>query len=358
MTQPVALVTGATGFIGSHLVPALVRGGWAVRAIGRRDRPGDLAAEVDYRRADLVEPTDGPDHPGRPGWAHDHLVAAARGVTHVFHLAGASSSLSSQEEMERTNIEGTARLIGALEQAGAAVDRFVHMSSTSVYGEEEQLPSPVPESIEPHPSRGYGKAKWGAEQQVWKAVAAGLPAVVLRPVTVYGPGNVKLLASAILDAAIEAEAGLDRFEVPAVAIEQRLLHIDDLVAATVHVAGSESATGRAFNVVLPHYPTSHELAGSIAAGFGLTVELSDNAEPGLAYQARAQTHARMVAAGMRPEILLTTERLRLMGKANRNNRLSVEALEGTGFRFAQTDLQAGIATTIAWYRANRWLPAS
>ncbi|MGH9164349.1 MAG: NAD-dependent epimerase/dehydratase family protein, partial [Acidimicrobiales bacterium] len=107
-----ALVTGATGFIGSHLVPALVAGGWSVRACGRRARPADLDPEVDYRRADL---------------AADDLGALFGGVTHLFHLAGASSSTSSQEEMERSNVVGTRRLLEAA--APGQLERAVHMSS-------------------------------------------------------------------------------------------------------------------------------------------------------------------------------------------------------------------------------------
>lgn len=340
-SRGLALVTGATGFIGSHLVPALERSGWQVRATGRRARPEWLAATVDYRPVDLA--------------GNDDLRAVLEGVTHVFHLAGASSSLADQEEMHRANVVGTGRLLDAVQSAAPHISRFVHMSSTSVYGEEVQLPSPVIETVEPQPSRGYGKAKWGAEQEVWKAVVGGLPAVVLRPVTVYGPGNVKLLASAILDTAIEAFAGLDRLAVPGNAVEQRLLHIDDLIAATIHVAAHEEAPGRAFNVVLPTYPTSHDLASIIAGHIGLTVELTGNAEPGLSYEQRVATHERMVEAGMQPHILLTEERFRLMRKGNRNNRLSVDALLSTGFTFTETDLDASIDRTIAWYRDRHWL---
>ena len=52
------------------------------------------------------------------------------------------------------------------------------------------LPQPLVETVEPHPSRGYGKAKWLAEQAVWAGHAEGLPAVVLRPVSVFGPGAI------------------------------------------------------------------------------------------------------------------------------------------------------------------------
>jgi nucleoside-diphosphate-sugar epimerase len=299
-----------------------------------------LPAPVDWRVADLAD--DGCD-----------LGPLVQGVSHVFHLAGASSSKSSQDEMERSNVEGTTRLVEAAGQA--TVDRFVHMSSTSVYGEEVQLPLPVREDVQPHPSRGYGKAKWGAEEAVWKASAGGFPAVVLRPVTVYGPGNVKLLASAILDIAIEHFAGASEVEVHREPIEQRLLHIDDLVRASLHVADHDGATGRAFNVVLDHYPTNHQLATIIATEFGLGIVKSDDPECGPPFEERRRVHEQMRAAGMTDDILLSPSRLRLMRKSNINNRLSVEALQSIGFEFSETDLPASIGRTIAWYRERRWV---
>jgi UDP-glucose 4-epimerase len=336
-----ALVTGATGYIASHLIPALAKSGWEVLATGRRREAPDLPGGVDYASADLTK-----DDP----WVFSGLMES---VTHIFHLAGASSSLSDQAEMEKTNVAGTRRILAATK--GWPIERFIHMSSTSVYGEEVELPSPVPEDVERHPSRGYGKAKEGAERVVEEFAAGGMPTVVLRPVTVYGPGNVKLLASTILDVAIERFAGLDRVAVPATPIEQRLVHVEDVVAASIHLATAEGAVGRAFNVVLPQYPTSHEVAAMVADGFGLPVELVDDPEGGLPYEERTEVHGRMVEAGMEDHILLSKERFRFLRKANRNNRLSVDALVATGFEFTQTDLPTSIAATIAWYRDHRWI---
>lgn len=333
-----ALVTGGSGYIASHLLPALLADGWEVRTCGRRDRPVVLPAEAEYRRIDLA------DGPGLDG--------LLEGITHVFHLAGASSSRSSEEEMWRSNVVATERVVAAAGAAG--VERFVHVSSTSIYGEEEQLPVPVPEDVQPRPSRAYGKAKWGAEEAVWRAVDQ-VPMVVLRPVTVFGPGNEKLLASAILDVAIEAFAGLAQLAVHDVAIEQRLVHVDDVVAACMHLAVSDEAVGRAFNVCLDQYPTNHEVASILGAEFGLGVELSGDPECGLDREERAAVHARMVAAEMEPTILLTPERFRFMRKANRNNRLSIDALVGTGFRFSRHDLRASVADTVEWYRSHRWI---
>jgi nucleoside-diphosphate-sugar epimerase len=342
VTERSALVTGVTGYIAARLVPALVADGWRVRATGRRPRPDDLPEAVEYRAADLA------------GDDLDALGALCAGVTHVFHLAGASSSKSTQDEMDRNNVDATARLLDAVSQGGP-LERFVHMSSTSIYGEEKQLPLPVREDVEPNASRGYGKAKWGAEQEVWARSRVGMPVVVLRPVTVYGPGATKLLASAILDTAIERAAGLPRLAVAAEPMEQRLVHVDDLVAACLHLATSDTAVGRAFNVVDGIYPSSHDVAAVLAGCFGMDVEVGGE---GLPEDRRRATHEHLVEQGMKPAILFTPDRLRLMGKTNRNNRLSTEALESTGFRFAKTDFAAAVADNVDWYRAQGWLPAS
>lgn len=338
MPERHALLTGATGFIASHLLPALLADGWAVRACGRRPRPGWFPPEVDYREADLTRPED--------------VAGLYDGVTHLFHLAGASSSTSTQEEMQRGNVEATATLLAA---APAGLARVVHMSSTSVYGEEVPLPVPVPEEVTPSPSRGYGKAKWETEQQVWARAADGLDVVVLRPVSVFGPGNVKLLASAVLDVALEAWMGATRVPVPATPVEQRLVHVDDLVRATVHLAGHEGAGGRAYNVVADEYPSSHDVARVLAGAFGLDVILDEDPECGPSYPARAAAHAEMVAAGMVPDILLTEARFRFMRKANPNNRLRLDNLLGTGFRFHHAELTPAIVDTMVWYRDHRWI---
>ena len=341
MDERIALVTGTTGYIAARLVPALLADGWRVRASGRRPRPEGLPPEAEYVPADLAG-----DEP-------ESLDRLCQGVTHAFHLAGASSSKSTQEEMDRNNVDATARLLEAVSRA--PLERFVHMSSTSIYGEEKQLPLPVREDVEPSASRGYGKAKWGAEQEVWACSAQGMPVVVLRPVTVYGPGATKLLASAILDTAIERAAGLPRLAVAAAAMEQRLVHVDDLVAACLHLARSPEAVGRAFNVVDGIYPSSHDVAAVLAGAFGMEVEVGGD---GLDEDRRSKVHRHLLDQGMEPSILFTPDRLRLMGKTNRNNRLSTEALESTGFRFARTDFAAAVADNVDWYRTRRWLPAS
>ncbi|HWD09983.1 MAG TPA: NAD(P)-dependent oxidoreductase [Actinomycetota bacterium] len=338
-----ALVTGASGFMAHQLIPVLLEDGWEVRATARKPRPDWLPDEVSYEPADLAG-----DAP---------LAPLCQGADALFHLAGATSSLSSAEEMHRSNVIGTTRIAAAAREAGTG--RFVHIGSTSIYGEEVPLPQPVLETVEPHPSRGYGKAKWGAEEALWAEVAKGLPAVALRPVSMFGPGAFKLLASAILDVAIEQAAGEPAFAVESTPIELRLVHVADVVGAAVHLAQAPGAAGRPYNVVAAWYPSALELAGILTEQFGMRLEACEpSGSCGLPLGKRRATWESMVAAGMRPSILFTEERLRFLKKQNRNNRLSTEALTGTGYRFAYGDepgVLTGIADTIAWYRGQRWI---
>lgn len=339
VAERLALLTGASGFIAARLAPALVADGWAVRACARRPRPPGLPESVDYRSLDLVDGD------------VDELV---RGVTHVFHLAGASSSQSDQAQMERDNGQATERLFEALARTGE-VERALVMSSTSVYGEEEQLPSPVPEDVVPRPSRGYGKVKWEAEQAARRAAGDRFEVVVLRPVSVHGPGAIKLVASVILDVAIERY--LERPSVPVYRrpVEQRLVHIDDVVAACTHLIDHPDAPGRSFNLCSGRYPTSLEVVGIVAASFGMAVEEVDDPECGPTFEDRQAAHEAMVCVGMTRDILLTDQRFRFLRKSNRNNRLSLAALEGTGFAPAQTDPGPAIVADIEWYRRQGWI---
>lgn len=338
VSQRQALVTGATGFIASHLLPALLGEDWQVRACGRRPRPDWFPEEVDYRSVDLADSND--------------LGELYEGTTHLFHLAGASSSNSTDEEMHRFNVVATRNLLAA---APPELERVLYMSSTSVYGEEVQLPLPVSEDVQPNPSRAYGKAKWETEQEVWARAEEGTSVVVVRPVSVFGPANIKLLGSAVLDTAVEAWAGREALIVHTRPVEQRLVHIDDLVRATMHLAEHQAAAGHAFNVVADEYPSSLDVAGILAGAFGLELELSDDRHCGPGYEERAAAHRQMLEHGMRPDILLTEQRFRFMGKANRNNRLSIDALSNTGFELTHGHLEPAIRETIGWYREHRWV---
>jgi dihydroflavonol-4-reductase len=169
-----ALVTGATGFIGSHLVAQLLRSGWDVRALVRDPaRAGRLAEEgVELAKGDLDD--------------ESSLGAAGVGVDVVFHSAAQLNLPGvSAAEYTRTNIEGTRRLVRALKPL--SLKRFVHISSIAAIGIRNV--HRIAEEFPCDPDLAYGKSKLAVDRLLIEEAAGGFPAVIVRPPTVYGPGE-------------------------------------------------------------------------------------------------------------------------------------------------------------------------
>jgi nucleoside-diphosphate-sugar epimerase len=180
-----ALVTGAAGFIGSHLCGVLLDSGATVTGID---------CFTDYyprplKEANLATLT------GRPGFSFVEaslqdadLKPMLGGVTHVFHLAAQAGVRKSWgrdfDVYTRNNVEATQRLLDAL--VGMPIQRFVYASSSSVYG--DHAPLPMKEDTYLQPLSPYGVTKLAAEHLAnlyWANY--GVPAVSLRYFTVYGP---------------------------------------------------------------------------------------------------------------------------------------------------------------------------
>ncbi len=344
MTGPASgrvLVTGATGFIGRRLITDLVAAGQEVAAVGRRPL-GSLPWPdgVTYYRCDLTS-----DELPEPALA---------GVSVVYHLAGASSTKSDLAEMKRVNIDGTERLLAQVGRL-TGLERFVHVSSTSVYGETTKLPEPVTEDVEVSPNRDYGKTKLAGEKVVLRYASSGLPAVLLRPVTVYGPGNTKLVASALLDCGLEAYGEVGEILLYPDPVELRIVHLDDMIGALRHVAAADIAPGTIMNVTSGNYPDSHTFGRALAQAVGLPARVMDDAcaEPSL--EDRRHWLDKMRAEGAADQIVFTAERLRFIRRPNLNNRLSIQALLDSGFTPAVTDLEQSLSATLRWYRQARWI---
>lgn len=174
------LVSGATGFVGRHLVARLLEEGFAVRCAVRDSR---AARALFGERVEIAEVGNIDTH---PEWN-----AALQGAEMVFHLAGRAhilkeSSADPLAEFLRVNTEGTAHL--ARHAAAAGVRRFVFVSSIKVYGESSGV-RPFRAQDPPAPGDAYGVSKQRAEEAVQRvAQESGMEAVIVRPPLVYGPG--------------------------------------------------------------------------------------------------------------------------------------------------------------------------
>jgi nucleoside-diphosphate-sugar epimerase len=238
-----ALVTGAAGFIGSHLTAALLDRGATVvgldcftdyyaRAIKERNleenrlREGFRFAETAIQSADLPSLLDG--------------------VTHVFHLAAQAGVRKSWGRDFQTytvnNVDATQLLLEAC--VGRPIERFVHASSSSVYG--DRAPIPMREDALPQPVSPYGVTKMAAEQLGYLYhVNYGVPVVAMRYFTVYGPRQRPDMAfHRFIKAALRGEP---------IALygdgEQTrdFTFVSDAVAATV-AAGDRGVHGRSYNI--------------------------------------------------------------------------------------------------------------
>jgi nucleoside-diphosphate-sugar epimerase len=178
VSGPVALVTGASGFVGSHVVDELLRQGARVRCLLRS------TSSRRWLEGKQVENVNG-DLCSRQG-----LDAAVAGADWIVHAAGLTHAPDAAG-FHQANVLGTENILAAALNARPAPRRFVYISSQAAAGPSRNG-APVTEALVPAPVSTYGKSKLGGETLVMRA-ADRLPVVAIRPPTVYGPRDNVLL---------------------------------------------------------------------------------------------------------------------------------------------------------------------
>ncbi|MCL4457221.1 MAG: NAD(P)-dependent oxidoreductase [Nitrospirae bacterium] len=173
-----ALVTGATGFIGSHLTAALIREGLDVSCLVR------TTSNLRYLEGLNVKLREGDCTDGQS------LVDAVKGVDYVFHLAGLTKACS-EEDYYNANVKGTENIVRAVSENNPDIKRFVYLSSLAAAGPSRDG-TPLKEDCELMPVSLYGKTKLEGEKIV-TAHMDKIPVTVIRPPAVYGPRDGDLL---------------------------------------------------------------------------------------------------------------------------------------------------------------------
>lgn len=310
------LVTGAGGFIASHLVEDLVAYGAHVRAFVRYNSrgdpgllsllPGEIFAQLEIIAGDLRDPA--------------AVKTAMQGISHVFHLGALIAipySYVHPTEVVETNVIGTLNVLMAGREIG--VERILHTSTSEVYGTALRVPID-----ETHPLQGqspYSASKIGADKLAESFYRAfDLPVVTVRPFNTYGP---RQSARAVIPTIISQALTQDTVYLGNLEARRDLTYVSDTVAGFLKAAEVTSVEGETFNLGTGSEVTVNDLALEIIALVGRPVEVLVD------------------STRLRPE---KSEVQRLLS----DNRLARERL---GWQ-PVVNLTEGLRRTIAWVAAN------
>jgi len=327
------LVTGACGFVGSHMVDQLLRTDrLKVRAtdLAKADR-AFLNPRAQFLASDLRSPAS--------------LARVVKGVDAIYHVASLFRYSAPWEDLHAINVEGTQKLCRAAREAG--VSRLVLISSSGIYGKSQKLP--IREDDPKHPSNAYERSKWEQEQAAAKACAkSSLKLVILRPSPIYGPRNrygiatiIRMLAKGQLPVITENLNTL----VP-------LVHVADVVGAAIHLTDYPEAVGEAYNVADDSTYRKYDLFSYLAplidtkiyhSRFPLPRSLLKSVARWSEWKARHITHGE-------PKIERAT--IDLVYNAYW---FSNAKLKATGYRLLYPDARIGLKDTIDWYKLQGWL---
>ncbi len=319
------LITGATGFLGMNLCQRLAREGTATRALVRSPKRAQALSTLGI---ELV-----------PGDVSNEatVAQAMRDVDVVFHLAGKLFIPGvPAEEYRRIHAQGTSIVLRQARANGVA--RFVHCSTTGVFGITGDRPAD--EEAPYAPTNADERTKLEGESLVQAAIADGMPAVIIRPGLVYGPGDLHLLGFFR-----SIQHGMFR-PIGRAPVWLHPIYIDDMSEAMLRAAAVPQATGEAFNIAGLQPVKLADLARAIAKALNVPPPRGWIPLP------MARAVARVgdaLPARVRPHAPLTTSRLDFLT----NSRMyTVDKAQRLLDFTAKTPLADGIARATTWYQTE------
>jgi 2-alkyl-3-oxoalkanoate reductase len=321
------LVTGANGFLGSHIAETLAAAGHDVRLLVRKTSRLDSLSGLDVEQVqgDVREP--------------GSLLRAAKGMDVVVHAAGVTSALSGRD-YDNVNARGTNAMISAAVLAD--VRRFVYVSSLAAQGPSPDGQVQQPD-VEPHPTSPYGRSKLAAERYVLRAVD-DMSVAIVRPPVIYGPrdrGVLPLFRLAKYRLVPLYADGKNRLS---------WVYVTDAAEAIAAVAAAEGPAGSIYTISDGQIYTWHELVDKAQVAIGYRPIRIQVPHTLYATAGRAADVASLV---VRRPLPLNSHKVVEMSQKNwicDNQRISEEIGWGP-----KVGAQEGVSQTIRWYRENRWL---
>lgn len=323
------LVTGANGFVGSHLTEELLSQGHRVRCMVRRSSDlgfiQDLPVELAY--GDVLD--------------ERSVRSACKGVAAVCHCAALTRALD-EETFMRVNAQGTVDLAGICLEENPDLSRFLFLSSQTAAGPSQSRGDELDETRRPEPITWYGKSKLAAEQALLD-MNGRLPLTIVRSAAVFGPRD--------RDFYTYFDLVNRRLSLKLGRLERRLslVYVKDLTRLIATALASETAQGQVyFGCTLSSSYTEFSEAIALALDRAtVRITLPEAVLTPMALWARAQ--ARITG---RPPLL---NEQRILDMREYYWLCSGEkAHRELGFQ-AQYDLDAAVRETAEWYRENGWL---
>lgn len=347
MADPLSLVTGACGFMGTHMIDVLREAGHRIRATDlpgafeRDDRGRGVYPTVVREAGAEIVPLD--------LTAGEDLAKLVDGVDYVFHIAAVFSYSAPWKALEAVNVGATERLIEAVLARKKKLRRLVLWGAGGVYG----YPKPggiIRETDPADPCNDYLRSKHLQEQAVARAGGRGLPFTIMRPTGVYGPRQVYGGADLTLGMAKMKLIALPRnFTQPI-----PFVHVRDVCRAALHLADRKEAAGEAYNlsdgVIISTVEHARHVAQIMNRRFLLLPPVPVRAlRAGLVQVARA---SQAVARRLKRKSPIEADTISYLGHsfvyAN-------DKLLSTGFRFEFPDPREGVRQTLAWYAREGWI---
>ncbi len=323
------LLTGASGFVGSHILDSLRRRGLdtalLLRPTSNRRFISPHLPDVEVRPGSIGDP--------------DSLTYAMADITHVIHCAGVTKAVRTTGFYE-VNQAGTRNLVSAVNGQVGRVQRFVHISSLAAVGPARRE-RPAREDDAPQPVSEYGKSKLAGEHEVRNHCRAEY--VILRPPAVYGPRDAEFLRlfRAVKNHLLPKPGGAQALS---------MVFVRDLAEAVVTCLTHPAAAGKTYFVAAREVVTARAMAKEIAAQMKVWTLPLPLPVALLWPICLAQELASRLTG--RPNVLSLQKfgELRAPGWVCDATRLESD----TGCT-CRTALKQGIAETLGWYREQGWL---
>ncbi len=323
------LVTGGTGFVGSHLVEALLQKGYSVTCLVRD--PNKLrwltGLDVDLAKGDCSLP--------------ESLIPAVHDVSVVFHAAGLTKAKRAREYYEVNHL-GTRNILEASVRHNPGIEKFILISSLAAAGPSLDG-TPVQDTDTPRPVSDYGKSKLFAENESL-AYRDRLPVVILRPSAVYGPRDrdmFQLFRWAALGLTLEI-AGSERYISPC--------YVQDLVAALLLAAEKRTASGSIYFVAENRAYSWSEFRQALLTAGGVKARNIKVPYPA-AYLIGLFSEVGSLFAS-KPAL---TNRQKIYEAVQKYWICDLGKIESELGFMPRYPLQKGLEMTWQWYRDNGWL---